>query len=157
MWWQYEKQVALSVNMIDGRQKFFLASRIISQKRWLSSNHCVLILVVVGMCLCSVPPRGRIPAHCWSGGNRTPWECAVGCGHRRYARQDNITHYHHEKTQEKLGVFGMWNTSWEGREITGSLSLELRPCLDVMSCTVVCSFPLCLAVDLKNCLTQNHP
>ena len=92
--------------MIDGRQKFFLASRIISQKRWLSSNHCVLILVVVGMCLCSVPPCGRIPAHCWSGGNRTPWECAVGCGHRRYARQDNITHYHHEKTQEELGFSG---------------------------------------------------
>ncbi len=92
--------------MIDGRQKFFFASRSIIQKRWLSSNRWVLISVVVGTCLCSVLPRGRIPAHCWCGGNRIPWECVVDWEHRRYARQDNITHYHHEKTQEEWGFLG---------------------------------------------------
>ncbi len=92
--------------MTDGRQKFFFASRSIVQKSWLSSNHWLLILVVVGTCLCSVLPRGRIPAHWWCGGNRTPWECVVDCGHRRYARQDNITHYHYEKIQEEWGFMG---------------------------------------------------
>ncbi len=91
----------------------------------------------------------------WGEGNPMRVRCRLWAWMTRFTRQ------HHALTSwentGRVGVFGTGNTRREGREIRGSSSLESTLCLDVLSCTVVFSFPYCLAVEPNDYLTQNHP
>ena len=115
-----------------------------------------VILVVVGMCcVLSCLEAGFLLIV--GVGGRESQECALLVGGMDDMLCKTTPHTHTLRRYRKSGVFGIGNTRWEGREITGSLSLELMLCLDFLSCTVVSSVPLCLAVDSNDNLTQNHP
>ena len=112
-----------------------------------------VILVVVGMCcVLSCLEAGFLLIV--GVGGRESQECALLVGGMDDMLCKTTPHTHTLRRYRKDGAF--WDR-WEGREITGSLSPELMLCLDFLSCTVVSSVPLCLAVDPNDNLTQNHP